>query len=894
MNYCPKCGTANRTGSRFCNECGEELGSQTQVECSRCGTQNPVQNILCSHCGARLLPTASSPSDVTATPTIKGLSLPTKNSVSQQDEEAGAGPEPEPEDEIPAWLRELGASISKEGGSDVPESVEDTGDVPDWLRDLRASLPKDREEPAEPEERVPDWLTTPEPETAEPTILHEPDEHDSELELEEAEAVGETLVSEPDVEPQPPQPDAEPEDELAAPEPTEDEVPGWLSRLVPTATDQRGEIEPTTSAQEDAPGWLTRLVPSEEETETEVIAAGPEATEDKVSGKHDEPVPAEEEARPQPDELEALPDGIEAQPTQPSAEIEEDEIPAWPAEIRAAEEDTESEEAAPVFDFGETQVPDWMADLQPADEEAEGESVTSEIEIEKGEIPEWVAELRPVDEEAEHKPSLPAIEIADEEELPDRVTELEPPTEEIPLAEALDSPSEERIEPATEKSAYKLPAEVEAVLGRAVPAWLEELQVEAPEAAAAIIEETMVDGELPDWLVHSEIEPDESLAPAEIPAWLLALKPTELRKEGEEAERPPSAIREGLDETGLLAGIPGILPVEMLIAQPRAITVAEGQHITVEDSPPAQLFGEVVGRPREAAPKTIAISRAATLSGAARWFIYALLIVVVALPIIIGEPLLDRTVEATAATVDMHAAIESLDSGTPVLVAFDYDPTSSGEMDLIARALIGHLMDKEARVVVVSLLPAGPATAQSLLEKIAADRPSYAEGYGERYANLGYLPGQAAAVRLLGISFETALPRDFFGTPLDELPLMQELDSTQAFSLIIELAASHETMRWWIEQAAVPYSMPLGAGASAAVLPYARPYYETEPRQLVGVLGGVPDAVTYEALTSEENSPTGSSAARLDSQLAGHLVFVLVLLGGNVVYLVRRGSRRER
>jgi hypothetical protein len=313
-----------------------------------------------------------------------------------------------------------------------------------------------------------------------------------------------------------------------------------------------------------------------------------------------------------------------------------------------------------------------------------------------------------------------------------------------------------------------------------------------------------------------------------------------------------------------------------------------------EDSPPARLFAEVVGRPPDAMPKEIVSPKADVLPATARWIIYAILIIVVALPIIIGKPLLLRTIEPTAATVDLHGAIESLASGDPVLVAFDYDPASSGEMDMIAKALIGHVMDKDAKVVVVSLLPAGPATAQAVLDELAIDRPAYAEGYGEHYANLGYLPGQAAGVRLLGLSVETALPRDFYGTPLSDLPMMQGLDSARDFGLIVELSAAQETLRWWIEQVGTPYGVPLGAGASAAVLPIARPYYETESRQLVGLVGGVFDAVTYEALAGSQTGPTSSSAARLDSQLAGQVLLILVILAGNLVYFSRRGTRRER
>ena len=980
MTYCPKCGTANRDGSRFCNECGEELGSQTHVECSRCGTVNPIQNVLCSKCSGRLPPAVSSPADAAATPTIKGLSLPTKNPIGEQDEETDAAAGPEPEDEAPAWLRELGASMSEENGSDDADPLEDAGEVPDWLRDLRASLPEEPEDevkPAEEEERLPDWLAATEPMITEAET--EPASHEPEFEPQSAD-------------PEAPAAEIESEGEPLAPEPEEDEVPGWLSRLVPAAAAVEAETETPTTEEEETPGWLTRLVPGEAEGETEPAPAAPEAEEGEGAGWLDKLVPedsaaelepAEGEAPGQQDEFEILASDIEDQLAPASAEIEETEIPDWLADLQPADEETEPEaapsaaeieegevpdgmaefqpadeegetEAAPsaaeiedgevpdgmaefqpedeeaeaeatpaAIELEEGEVPDWMAELQPADEEAEAEATPAAIELEEGEIPDWMAELQPADEEAETlavpaameieegeipdwvaelRPTdeeiatgavLSAIEI-EGEQFPDRVTELEPPSEELPLAETLDSLDEAAIEPLEEEPAFKLRDEVEAALGPAVPVWLAALQAEAPEAAQAIIEDNLVDGELPDWLVRSEIEPDEALAPAEIPGWLLALKPTELLAEGEEAEIPPPTIREGGEETGLLAGIQGVLPVEMLIAQPRAIVAAESPDVTMEDSPPARLFAEVVSRPPDAAPKEIVSPRADVLPKAARWIIYAILIIVVSLPIIVGEPLLSRTIEPTAATVDMYREIESLGSLDPVLVAFDYDPTSSGEMDMIARALIGQLMDREARVVVVSLLPAGPATAQIMLDELTADRPGYAEGYGEHYANLGYLPGQAAGVRLLGLSVEIALPRDFYGTPLSDLPVMLGLDSTQDFALIVELAAAQDTLRWWIEQAGTPYDVPLGTGSSAAVVPIARPYYETESRQLVGLVGGVPDAVTYEALTNEPNGPTSSSAARLDSQLAGQIVFILVILAGNIVYFSRRGTRRER
>src|SRR4030042_6342562 len=86
MIYCPECGTANRDGSKFCNECGHTLLPQTGVKCPHCDTLNAVQSVFCSHCGGRLLGQPS-PAPGAITPPIKGLSLPTKPTVGEGEEE---------------------------------------------------------------------------------------------------------------------------------------------------------------------------------------------------------------------------------------------------------------------------------------------------------------------------------------------------------------------------------------------------------------------------------------------------------------------------------------------------------------------------------------------------------------------------------------------------------------------------------------------------------------------------------------------------------------------------------------------------------------------------------------------------------------------------------------
>jgi hypothetical protein len=834
MIYCPKCGTANRDGSRFCNECSERLSPQTQVICPHCGTWNSIQSAFCSECGGRLLPSSTSASSADIPTPIKGLSLPTKASMDEvlPDQEAPtevtSDRTPSAEDEVPGWLRELGAIRPTLSAAAEAGPAESADEIPEWLRDLRASLP---EEPVaevpqagrEEEEQLPDWLA-------------------------------ELRPAEEPAGPEPPIPQPE--------EAEEAEIPDWLAELRP-AKEPAGPEPPIPQAEEaeeaEIPDWLAELRPAEEPARAEPPIPQPkEAEEAEIPDWLAELRPAKEPARAEP----------------PIPQPEEAEIPDWLAELRPAEEPARAEPPIPQPEEAEkAEIPDWLAELRPAMEPARAEPpIPQPEEAEEAEIPDWLAELRPAEEPARAEPPIPQPEEA---EIPDWLAEAEPPALE---AEAKATPSAVEETPKPTK----------------VPDWLTELQVGAPAEIPPPVAGAAGQGELPDWLVPS-LQEEEPLVQAEIPEWLLTLKPRELGGEKEETEGPAPLIEEAVEETGLLAGLQGTLPAEMLIAQPRAATAVKKEELSA-DTPQARLFAEIVGQPPEVVPQAVAPPRADLRALLPRWILYLALIAVVTLPFLLAKPLLPREIEPSQAVIDLSNTIEFLGPDASVLVAFDYDPTTSGEMDVVAQTIVGHLMDRGVRLAVVSLLPAGPPTAQHLLEQLAADRPRYAEGYGQSYANLGYLPGGATAVRLMSESLETALPRDFQGTPQANLAVMEGITSTKSLDLIVELAAGQDTLRSWIEQAGARYGTSLGAGVSAAIEPIARSYYEAEPRQLVGMIGGVVGAAMYESVAAAPFQPGGMTAARLDSQLGGHMVLVLVLLVGGGVYLARsgRGTRRER
>jgi hypothetical protein len=679
----------------------------------------------------------------------------------------------------------------------------------------------------------------------------------------------------------------------------------------PTADASAGQDPDETPAhtpapEEEAPAWLSALgaaLPADHESdETEFWddkSEVPDWLEDLRASLPDEPESEQdltvEEA---PDWLAALRRPAQPEESEPTT-ASEAETPDWLAELRSVEAG-EVEGAAP--ELSEEQPSDWLSELpRAADQETE-----PALEAGAGETPDWLAELRSSfaaeraepDLEIEEEPAfdwMAELPPAGEEEMPDWLAELQPAFAEVAGPEEQEGPESELLDElellsmeGEEETGPPLLPEIEP---GEIPDWMAALQEEATEEGLPP-DEDLFEVEGPEWLVPTPPEAEEEpLARAEIPAWLLALKPAELRAE---EEGPGPEVEEPADATGILAGLQGILPVEMIIAQPRAVSLTEALEAPLSDTPQARLFADVVGQPPAAAPREIAHAPSRGLDLVPRWLIYVALLVAVGLPLLLGETLVPVSTELLPATENLYDSLQALDSGSPVLVAFDYDPTASGEMDALAEVLVGHLMNREARVIAVSLFPAGPAMAGSMLDQLAAERVEYDGSYGQRYANLGYVPGQATAVRLLSLSLETALPRDFYGMPLSELAVMEGLSTAQDFDLILELAANQDTLRSWIEQASTPYDIPFGAGVSASVEPLARPYYETGRRQLIGIVAGVPGAAAYQELLGGQDTLPDDAAARLQAQTLGYLVFVLILVIGNILYLLRRGGRREQ
>jgi len=224
--------------------------------------------------------------------------------------------------------------------------------------------------------------------------------------------------------------------------------------------------------------------------------------------------------------------------------------------------------------------------------------------------------------------------------------------------------------------------------------------------------------------------------------------------------------------------------------------------------------------------------------------IYGLLLVGILMALWVGNAPPSSRPHSWPGVGDAYNAIAALPADAVVLVNWAYDPTSAGEMDMAVLPVIEHLLEKNARLLVVSQLPGGPATARRLIA-VARSRVSQAalaRQMGESLTEAGYLPGGVGSLPLLGQAPAQALPLDMQGRSLGDRSTLTALQDRSPALLLI-LAARSDDTRQWLEQVQPLNAAPALVVSSAAADPVIRPYVDSG--QIVGLVSGYAGGVAY-------------------------------------------------
>jgi hypothetical protein len=382
------------------------------------------------------------------------------------------------------------------------------------------------------------------------------------------------------------------------------------------------------------------------------------------------------------------------------------------------------------------------------------------------------------------------------------------------------------------------------------------------------------------------------------------------------AQPSASGSSEYEETTGPLAGMRGVIAAEPAIALPTVrLSAAMPPAVSETHAAQARLIQALVKEEnatrqaaRPAAGRTI-------LALFERWLVFAVVAVVVLVPFVLETPLALFAPPSLfpVETVAARDTLAGLPVEKPVLVAFEYDPGASGEMDLLAGALLDHLAARSLPIVTISTRPLGPGLAQAALDR--ALPPTAGEETLGRVVNLGYLPGGVLSLpafaldpRAQAVSEFTSETPNPEAPPLDvwQKPVLLGVRELSDFGAVVVISNSPETVRAWIEQVAFyrrsvsgTPQPPMVAMVSAAAEPLVQPYFmaENADSSLQGLVSGAIGAAGYQQLsgTSDTATPPTLAAERWDAQGLGLLAAVVIILAGALLFgsfglLRRRGN----
>jgi len=918
-----------------------------EILCPMCGQTNPDEQETCQHCQARLKPLiADSPTESSLSANDLEDLYVDDDTNHPSDEPLD---EPAESDNWLTRIRNNIEGDPLMDDSSQPEESEDDNDADDdWLARIRTLKTNDNSDPETPETdslfqldndssieenegSIPDWLS----ELGNSTSLPPTSEVESQL-TDWLESAGEPPTQQTDSVEETPaalsllaEPGQEPGLTFDA-EP--DSIPDWLTR-------EETPSQSETATAEDTPDWMDLVddeVPApkaEYQPEEQPAASTSEQSiPDLFDETRDADLPADKEIA-DAEILNLLSDidpkkvvQTESPPQSETAttqdtpdwmDLVDDEVPAPKAEYQPEEQAAASTSEQSIPDlFDETQDADLPADKEIAD--AEILNLLSDID------PKEVVQSAsppPTKEDDPREETPPQSETATTDDIPDwmdLVNDKAPaPNAESQPDEQAAAPTSDQIspDPFHETRDADPPADKEITDAASPPPteedypdWLRKLEgrpatdhdsrPSSMPMGALTTDESIDDsffdaGELPTWLGNGskkegatdEVETSaDDLSPSVLPQWLEAMRPVEVV-----AKKSSDAKDHGLTETsGPLAGISGVLKAEPEMARLQKIPKYSGElEVSGEQLKNAAVFLKLLEQ--ESTVQTVAPTPTVSTQRVSRVIIAVLFFIVVSFVIISsGQPNAPSFQGMVPAEVlSASEKISMLSPEDTVLIAFDYEPGTSGEINTAAAPVLDHIMLKGAKMALISTSPTGPALAEEMLNSTLNEHRYMS---GNQYVNLGYIPGGASG--LLGFTQipQRITPLSFDGMAAWDTRPLEGIHKMTDFSLVLVITDNPDIARTWFEQIQPTLAeTPIIAIVSAQAEPIVKPYYGDDSAQIQGLVSGILGGAAYEQTTGRANL----ASKYWNALNLGIMTSIIVILLGSTVNVATTMIKRN-
>ncbi len=261
-------------------------------------------------------------------------------------------------------------------------------------------------------------------------------------------------------------------------------------------------------------------------------------------------------------------------------------------------------------------------------------------------------------------------------------------------------------------------------------------------------------------------------------------------------------------------------------------------------------------------------------------YIYLAFIVLLVIPIVrpLGLPVL-----ISPSTSNLYDFVENkIGKGDRVLLwgdmTFAWWPTDFKPGVI---AMSQHFFNKGAKLYFISIGPEDPMIVDMMLKTIDKG----AARYGADYVVLGYYSGGEVALSSFAKDVRGLVKTDYYGTGIDQLPMMKEVNDAKDFKCVIAL--SSRPVEWFLRQYKSAYGIPVGWATTSGLVGTIIPYFASG--QVTGYIAGLRGGAEYETLMKKR----GIGLASTDAVSIGNLYFAAIMILACVVHFAQRKERKK-
>ncbi|MBN1754708.1 hypothetical protein JW877_00705, partial [bacterium] len=252
-----------------------------------------------------------------------------------------------------------------------------------------------------------------------------------------------------------------------------------------------------------------------------------------------------------------------------------------------------------------------------------------------------------------------------------------------------------------------------------------------------------------------------------------------------------------------------------------------------------------------------------------RRIIYIILALAIIIPFFVPMGL---PVPITKEVENIYNYIEDLGPNDVVLLSSDYDPQTAPELYPMVKAIARHCAQREVKLLMMTLYPQGVGLAEDVIKEVADE---FGLINGLDYCFLGYRPGWGLLVLGMGVDIHTQFPTDYYGTPVQDIPVMLNIRNYEDINLAMSFSGSAIVVTW-LSFAKERFGQDIAWGVTGVMAPDY--YIYLQSGQIVGMLGGLKGAAEYETLINKPDTAT----AGMDAQSWAHVIIIIFILIGNI------------